>query len=341
MPGVGLEPTSLSTHRSERCLYTNFNTLAKYDILTPSFNIYSKINYLMKSNISQKEISSGIKTIELLKKSNPILSPHTLKKYITEYRNFTPQINQYGLWFSPKYNQKISTKYNKIVFLLNGLAASGKDAIFSEIIRLNPRLFFKTVTATSRLPRENEIDNVDYFFYKDILSFESAIKKNEFIEYLKRGDTFYGLPKKSFEQAFNQPKPIIYCQIEMSGWSKLEQYIDSLNKNILVIKAFILPNMNISDYLNWLVQNRGKEDIESRISKSGWELKEAPHHVDFFVINRINTKTPTLTYTAKTIINSLTPFIKNPKINKYPTPTDNLKPTENISQIVKIHNFIV
>lgn len=29
VPGMGLEPIRLATHRSERCLYTNFNTLAK------------------------------------------------------------------------------------------------------------------------------------------------------------------------------------------------------------------------------------------------------------------------------------------------------------------------
>ncbi len=87
--------------------------------------------------------------------------------------------------------------------------------------------------------------------------------------------------------------------------------------------------------------NRGKEDIESRVSKSGWELKEAPQQVDFFVVNRINTKIPTLTYTAKTLINSLIPFIKTLKIKKYSTPTDNLKPTCDISQIVEIHNSII
>ncbi len=295
----------------------------------------------MKSNISNKEINSGSKTINLLQKSNPLLSPHILKKFISEYKNFKPQINQYGLWFSTKYNQKISTKYDKIVFLLNGLAASGKDSIFNEMGKLNPNLFFKTITATSRFPREKETDEVDYFFYKNISNFKSAIKKKEFIEYVKRGNTYYGLPKKSFDYAFNQPKPIIYCQIEMSGWPNLIQYLNSLNKNILIIKAFILPNMDISEYLVWLVKNRGKEDIESRINKSGWELSKAPQQANFIIINRINPKIPTLTYTAKTIINLLIPFIKKPKIKKYPTPTDSLEFTQDVSKIVKNHNSII
>ncbi len=295
----------------------------------------------MKSNISDKEINSGKQIIDRLLLSNPLLSPHLLKKYIPEYTNFYPDIKQYGLWFFKKQKVNKLLKYDKIVFLLNGLAASGKDSIFNKMCKLKPNLFFKTITATSRLPRKNEIDSIDYFFYKNISSFKTAIKKNEFIEYIKRGDTFYGLPKKSFKQAFSQPKPITYCQIEMSGWPKLERYLNSLNKNILVIKAFVLPNMSMSNYLEWLVQNRGKEDIKSRISKSGWELEQAPKQVDFFVVNRINTKIPTLTYIAKTIINSLIPFIKTPKFKKCFVPTDVLKPTKNIAKIVKIHNSII
>jgi len=295
----------------------------------------------MKSNISKKEIDSGGNIINLLLKPNPLLSPHLLKNFIPDYKNFFPHINQYGLWLSSTINKKTSQKYDKIIFLLNGLAASGKDSIYKEMTKLTPNLFFKTITATSRFPRENETDGVDYFFYKNTSEFKNGIKKEEFIEYLKRGETYYVLPKKSFDYAFSQPNPIIYCQIEMSGWSKLEQHLSSLNKNFLVIKAFILPNMNLSEYLKWLVQNRGNEGIKSRINKSGWELKIAPQKVDFFITNRISTDIPTLTYTAKTIINALIPFIKTSKIKKNSTPTDNLKNTKNVSNIIKIHDSIV
>lgn len=295
----------------------------------------------MKSNISKKEIDFGKNIINLLQNSDPQLSPHILKKFIPEYKNFSPDINQYGLWLSTKLNQKTPLKYDKIIFLLNGLAASGKDSIYNEMTKLNPKLFFKTITATSRSPREKEVDSVDYFFYKNVSDFKTAIEKNEFIEYIKRGDTYYGLPKKSFDYAFNQSTPIIYCQIEMSGWPKLEQYLYSLNKNILIIKAFVLPHMRLAQYLQWLVQNRGNEDIESRINKSGWELKTAPKKVDFIISNRISTQIPTLTYTAKTTINSLIPFFKTPKTKIFSTPADNLKPTTNIKNIIALHDSII
>jgi guanylate kinase len=294
----------------------------------------------MKSNISQKEIDSGTKIINLLKDSNPKLLPNLLKKFIPEYKKFSPNVNQYGLWLSSSLLKKTSQKYDKIVFLLNGLAASGKDSIYNEMIKLTPKLFFKTITATSRPPRENEINGIDYFFYKNTSKFINDIKKEEFIEYLKRGDTYYGLPKKSVRQALSQSKPVIYCQIEMSGWPKLEKYLSSLNQNLLIIKGFVLPYMTLSGYLDWLVKNRGNEGIKSRINKSGWELKIAPKNVDFFITNRINPNIPSLSYTSKTIINTLLLFINTHKIKKFTTPTDNLKPTANVEKIIKIHNSI-
>ncbi len=293
----------------------------------------------MKSNLSQKEINAGMQTIDLLTKNNILLSPHTLKKVIPSYKKFIPNINQYGLWFNQKFTKKID-KYDKIFFLLNGLAASGKDSIYHEMVNLTPKLFYKTVTATSRTARKSEIDKIDYHFYTNVSKFKSDIKKNKFIEFLDRNGVYYGLPKISIDNAFKQPNPIIYCQIEMSGWEKLEKYLFSLKKKTLIIKAFILPHMNINHYLKWLEQNRIGEDTNSRINKSGWELTAAPKKADFIISNRINPKIPTLIYSAKSIINYLLQFFKNPSINKFSLPTDDLKNTNNPSNIIKTHDSI-
>jgi len=294
----------------------------------------------MKSNISQNEINSGKKTINILQNNNCLLSPHILKKIIPDYKKFTPNINQYGFWFSPKFNKKNKKKYNKIFFLFNGLAASGKDSIYSELIKLAPKLFYKTVTATSRTAREGEINKIDYHFYPNISEFKSDIKKNKFIEYIQRGNTYYGLPKISIDNALNQTNPIIYSQIEMSGWEKFEKYIFSQNKNILIIKAFILPHMDIHQYLKWLIQNRGNEEIESRINKSGWEIKTAPKKADFIISNRIKSNSLNLTYSTKTLINSLIPFLNNSPVKKFSIPTNNLKVTKSVSSIIKAHDSI-
>jgi guanylate kinase len=297
----------------------------------------------MKSNISKKEIDSGKKIIDTLLVSNPRLLPFYLKNDLPKYKKFLPDINKYGLWLSSKITKKnkIAQKYDKIIFLCSGLAASGKDSIYNEMIKLCPDLFFKTVTATSRPSRENEVNEVDHYFLKNIDDFKQGIKNQEYLEFIKRGENYYGLPKKSLYHALLQPIPIIYCQIEMSGWSNLEKYISSLkNKNILIIKCFIFPDMSMSEYINWLTQKRVGEDLDSRINKSGWEIKKAAQKVDLIITNRIRENIPTLTYTAKTILNQIIETANLTDIKKFSTPTDNLKFTIDIEKIIDSHDSI-
>ena len=291
----------------------------------------------MKSNISQKDINSGKKIIDLLLATNPRLVPSQLKESLPRYQKFTPDIKKYGLWCCSKsFPKNNKTKYDKILFLASGLAAAGKDSIYNEMVNLAPNLFYKTVTATSRPPRENETDEVDYFFYQTD-EFLESLKNNEFLEFIKRGESFYGLPKKSLDFAFNQPNPIVYCQIEMSGWSRLEKYIQSKYKNTLIIKEFIMPDMSVSEYVGWLTQERKQEDLESRINKSGWEIQKAAVKANIIITNRIRENIPTLNYLAKTIINQIIEA-GNIDIPKFTTPTDNLNHTQNHEEIITTHD---
>jgi guanylate kinase len=293
----------------------------------------------MKSNISTKEINSGKEIINQLFEDNPRILPCFLKKVVSKYQKFTPDIKKYGLWLSKKKKSKINSP-DKILFLVGGLAASGKDSIYNEMVNLTPNLFHKAITATSRPPREGEINEIDYFFYKTN-DFLKSLKNDEFLEFIKRGDSYYGLPKKSIDYAFNQPKPIIYCQIEMSGWTKLEKYVKSKNPNVLIIKEFIFPDMTVSEYVEWLKEKRVNEDLDSRINKSGWEIKKAASKADFILTNRIRENIPTLTYLAKTVINQIKEISQHPDIPVYQTPTDNLPKNKNTEEIINSHDSII
>ena len=164
MQRAGLEPTCLATHRSERCLSTNFNTVAD-----------DKILYYMKPNISKYETDSGHKIIESLSKSNNPLLPFFLKDFIPEYKKFKAHHQKYHLWSS--YNNKNQQKYDKIVLLSSGIAAGGKDAIKEEIFKISRNMFTRVVTATSRPPREGETDTKDYYLYNRQSFFQSALRR--------------------------------------------------------------------------------------------------------------------------------------------------------------------
>jgi len=295
----------------------------------------------MKSNISAKDINSGKKIIDSLLVKNPRLLPFYLQEILPRYKKFSPDIKKYGLWSCQKSLPKNKNiKYDKIIFLASGLAAAGKDSIYKQMVNLAPDMFFKTITATSRPSRDGEINEVDYFFYQTE-EFTKSLKNNEFLEFIKRGETYYGLPKKSLDYAFNQPKPIVYCQIEMSGWSKLEKYLKSKNLNVLIIKEFITPDMSVSEYINWLTVNRLGEDLESRINKSGWELQKAAVKANIILTNRIRENIPTLDYLAKTVINQIIESANLTHIPKFKTITDNLPQTQDIREIISTHDSLI
>ncbi|MPM74350.1 Guanylate kinase [bioreactor metagenome] len=299
----------------------------------------------MKSNISKKDIESGKNIIELLQQKNPKLLPHQLQDIISEYKKFSVSLEKFGIWTSPKSrSKKFKQKYSKVILLFSGVTAGGKDAIREEIEILAPNLFKKTVTGTSRPPREGEIEGKDYFFFESSKSFRTSIKNQEFLEYIKRGEHFYGLPKKSLNEALTSKSPVVYSQIEMSGWSKTEKYLNTISQSqTLILKVFVLPDMNFNDYQKWLIEKRTNEDIDIRLAKTGWEIKKAPKKADFIVTNRIREDKKFLSLTAKAIINQISEILDFPTFPNFPnefTIDPQLKKSKNIEAILSFHDSI-
>lgn len=297
----------------------------------------------MKSNISKKEIESGKEMIKLLSDKNPKLLPHILAEIVSDYKKFTPHHHKYGLWSSTKTkHKKFNQKYDKIIIMASGIAAGGKDAIREEMKRLIPDSFIKAVTGTSRPPRKGEIHGQDIYFYNGVEEFKKSIKKDEFVEYVYQGDRLYGLPKKSIDDAIKHSSPIVWTQVEMSAWSKLEKYLSGTTDiKIGIVKIFILPHMNFSDYKIWLNQKR-TDDTESRLTRTGWEIIKAAKKADFIITNRIRENSNTLTYTTQAIINQMFEYLSSSNFNKFPSPTNSKikKETKDTKTIIKLHDSI-
>lgn len=81
--------------------------------------------------------------------------------------------------------------------ILVGKAASGKDFLKSKMERKG----FKTgISHTTRKPRENEIDGVDYHFVDEV-TFIEMIGQEKFIEYMEFNGWFYGQTEEDFDGA--------------------------------------------------------------------------------------------------------------------------------------------
>lgn len=97
--------------------------------------------------------------------------------------------------------------------VLSGPGGVGKSTVAKVLKKSSP--FFVSISATTRAPRFNEIDGVDYHFLSDD-AFEAAIAANEFLEWAEFAGNRYGTPRKAVEDSLRAGKSVL-LEIEISG----------------------------------------------------------------------------------------------------------------------------
>lgn len=124
-----------------------------------------------------------------------------------------------------------NTKKGKI-FVISGPSGVGKGTLLKMLLEKHPEISF-SVSATTRKPRPGEVDGVNYFYISKE-KFEDSIKKDEFIEWAKFADNYYGTYKKTVEKALLEGKNIA-LEIEVQGAMQIREKMPE------AILIFILP----------------------------------------------------------------------------------------------------
>lgn len=146
------------------------------------------------------------------------------------------------------------------LFLIIGPSCSGKTVIVDYILKHRPNTV-KAISFTTRQPRPEEKDKVDYFFISEN-KFKDMIKNNKFIEYAEVYGNFYGTTKDSFNN-INEGKGVIKI-IDVHGALKIK-YL-----GISHISFFFCPKDK--ETLRIRIQDRGDKDVDERLSHFKEEL---------------------------------------------------------------------
>ena len=161
-------------------------------------------------------------------------------------------------------------------FIICGPSGVGKGTVVARLLASNPNLYF-SVSATTRQPRNGEVDGVHYHFLSRE-QFQSWIAEDAFLEHAEFVGNYYGTPKKYVDAAMAQGRDVI-LDIEIQGAEQVHRQRPE------AVRIYVAPPSWAE--LERRLIGRGTEDMEkvrSRLERGKQEFAAA-RSVDYFVIN--------------------------------------------------------
>jgi len=168
--------------------------------------------------------------------------------------------------------------YNKII-LITAPSGAGKTSIVKYLMKQFPSLAF-SVSATTRPPRNNEKDGVDYYFMPEE-DFQEKIHNKEFLEWeMVYEGKYYGTLKSEMSRIWKEKKvPVL--DIDVQGAIHVQQQYP-----VNTMALFVQPP-SIEELKNRL-ESRGtetEESLQARLNKSSFEMT-FKKHFENIVINK-------------------------------------------------------
>ncbi len=165
---------------------------------------------------------------------------------------------------------------NRFLVVLSAPSGAGKTTIARALMETRDDVGY-SVSATTRSPREDEVDGVDYHFV-DAEEFAARLAEGEFLESAKYGDQWYGTLESEVNQVLASQRHVI-LDIEVQGAGAVR------GRRKDVVSIFILPPSAAA-----LVERLGGRNTEnpdnlaSRLRTAVYELRYADKY-DYIVIN--------------------------------------------------------
>jgi guanylate kinase len=168
-------------------------------------------------------------------------------------------------------------QYSPLLIVISGPSGVGKDTVIQRMKKRNLPFHF-VVTATTREPRQNEVDGRDYFFYSKE-QFADMLKKGELLEHAVVYNDYKGIPKSQIKEALASGKDVV-MRLDVQGASTIRQ----LCPEALLI--FLSPQ-DEEEMINRLQerQSESPEDLKVRIATARQEMTRITIF-DYVVINR-------------------------------------------------------
>lgn len=163
-----------------------------------------------------------------------------------------------------------------LLVVISGPSGAGKGTICKKLLKDMNDLEL-SVSATTRNPREGEIEGISYYFI-DEEEFKKRIKNEEFLEYAKVYGNFYGTPKKEVFEHLKAGDDII-LEIDTQGALQVKKNYP------MGVFIFILPP-TLTELKN-RIEGRGTDSREVILRRMECAYEELSYafEYDYIVLN--------------------------------------------------------
>lgn len=143
------------------------------------------------------------------------------------------------------------------LIVITGATVSGKDTVMAKLLKINPA-WKKVVTTTTRPPRPDERNGIDYNFI-NLETFQKMKAEDEFLETVEYAGNSYGTAKSALNPVLHGQTLI--WRIDASRATKVDKLFD--NVKVIYLK---LPD-HATRQKHFLKRGMKESDIEKRIKQ--------------------------------------------------------------------------
>ena len=164
-----------------------------------------------------------------------------------------------------------------LMLVLSSPSGAGKTTVSRLLLPADDRIDL-SVSATTRPPRPNEIDGVDYHFV-DQATFDAMVANDEFLEHATVFGHSYGTPRAAVEQALETGDDVLFD----IDWQGTQQLAEKAAKDL--VRIFILPPS--TEELERRLRKRAQdpeEVLQGRMAKAADEMSHWAEY-DYIIVN--------------------------------------------------------
>lgn len=154
---------------------------------------------------------------------------------------------------------------NGMLVVFSAPSGCGKDTVFHELLKRRGDVV-ESVSATTRAPRNGEIDGVNYFFVTEE-RFKEMIENDGLLEYAVYNNCYYGTPIEGVNKAIDEGK-ICFLIIEVQGAKKVMELFPDC------VSIFLIPpSLEVLEQRLYKRDKDSKEMIKLRLDIAKNELE--------------------------------------------------------------------